>query len=95
MIPKKVNICGVPFDVSLVKNNFDFESHWGQIDYDKGQIIINCDLPESLQKQVLCHEIVHGILTMNHYDEESHNEQFVQALALAINQAFSVIGIED
>lgn len=40
--------------------------------------------------EVLTHEILHGILMRLGYNEEHNNEQFVKALANAINQTFRI-----
>ena len=42
--------------------------------------------------QTLCHEIVHGMLVHLGFQEMSADEQFVQSLAMAINQSFDVKG---
>jgi hypothetical protein len=47
-------------------------------------------MPEAMQQQALCHEWLHGALVMLGFNEESQNEQFVQALSMAINQTFTV-----
>lgn len=90
MIPKEINICGVPHTINLCVDNFTVDSHFGEIDYIKAEIRINKDMPESLQMQALCHEWLHGALVMLGFNEETQNEQFVQALSMAINQTFTL-----
>ena len=82
MIPSKINICGVPHTVMLCKDNFTVDSHFGEIEYTQALIKINQDMPEDMQKQALCHEWMLG------FNEQSQNEQFVQALSMAINLTF-------
>ena len=90
MIPKEINICGVPHTIKLCVDNFTVDSHFGEIDYIKAEIRINKDMPESLQMQALCHEWLHGALVMLGFNDETQNEQFVQALSVAINQTFTL-----
>lgn len=90
MIPAKINICGVPHLVRLCKDNFIVDSHFGEIEYTQALIKINQDMPEEMQKQALCHEWLHGALVMLGFKEQSQNEQFVQALSMAINMTFDV-----
>lgn len=95
MIPSIINICGVPHTVMLCKDEFDIDSHFGQIDYTQALIKINQDMPESLQQQTLCHEWLHGALVMLGFNDLSANEQLVQALSAAINQTFTVKGANE
>jgi len=90
MIPETINICGVPHEVILCPDNFDTDSHFGQIDYTRATIKINQDMPEARQKQALCHEWLHGALVLLGFNDETANEQLVQALATAINQTFEI-----
>lgn len=85
-----INVCGVPHKVLMVEDNFTLDSHFGEIDYTKAEIRINKDMPEPMQKQTLIHEWVHGVLVMMGYNNETQNEQFVNALAVAINQTFQI-----
>lgn len=43
-------------------------------------------------EETLVHEILHGIFVHLGYDDEAQNEQFVQAMANAINQTFTLRG---
>ena len=95
MIPSIINICGVPHTVCLCKDEFDIDSHFGQIEYTQALIKINQDMPEEMQKQALCHEWLHGALVMLGFNEHSQNDQFVQALSMAINQTFTVKGVSE
>ena len=85
-----VNICGIPHTVVECEDKFDFDTHFGQIDYRACEIKINKDLSKANKAETLCHEMIHGILIHLGYHEQSNNEQFVQALANAIAQGFDV-----
>lgn len=85
-----VNICGIPYTVREVSHPFvTGETHLGEIDYMSCEILINESLPGDLKREVLCHEIVHGILHHLGYEEEN-DEKMVQQLGNAINQTFFV-----
>ena len=85
-----VNICGVPHTVTEYKDNFDTDIHFAQIDYKACEIRINQDMSDEAKKEALCHEMVHGILVHLGYNEQSQDEQFVQALGNALYQGFLI-----
>ena len=86
----KVNICGIPHKVIYCKDEFDTDTHYGQIDYGKAVIKISEDISKEQQDEALCHEILHGILVHIGKGELSQDEGFVQCLANAICQSFLV-----
>lgn len=86
----KVNICGMLHEVVESTDLFDCDAHFGQIDYKYARIRLNKDLSEEQKKETLCHEMVHGMLVHLGYNEQSDNEQFVQALGNAIYQGFEI-----
>lgn len=85
-----VNICGVPHVVLEKEDNFDTDSHFGQINYSKAEISINKDMPNALKQETLCHEMLHGMLIHIGRQDLSNDETFVQALGNAIYQGFNV-----
>lgn len=87
---RAVNICGVTHTVDYKEDNFNVDTHFGQIDYGKCQILINKNLPTPMAKLTLWHEIVHGILTNYGYHDLSNDEQFVQSMAIALNMVADV-----
>lgn len=92
----KVNICGIPHEVIKVKDDFTASAnHLGEIRYLECKIYINDKLPKELEKETICHEMVHGILVHIGKQEMADNEEFVQALANAITQGFEVKEIKD
>lgn len=86
----KVNICGIEHSVIECEDNFDTETHMGQIDYGKCMIKINKDMPCQLKTAILCHEILHGMLIHIGREDLSEDEQLITALGNAINNAFLV-----
>lgn len=86
----KVNICGIEHNVIECKDKFDVDCHLGMIDYKKCEIRINKESNAQVKKEVICHEMMHGILFHIGYTDLSNDEQFVQAVANAINQGFDI-----
>jgi hypothetical protein len=86
-----VRICGIPYKIIECEDNFDVDLHFGEIKYDKGEIHINKSLTNDIKEEALCHEIMHGILVHLGYNEQSQDEQFVQAVSNAIHQTFRII----
>ena len=92
----KVNICGIPHTVEYVKDTFDTDIHFGQIEYKTAKILINEELTEELKSETLCHEILHGIFVHIGRSDLGNDETFVQMLGNAINQTFSIkVGEQD
>lgn len=85
-----VNICGIPHKVIECEDNFNVDTHFGQIDYKACEIRINKDMTQEAKEETICHEMVHGILVHLGYSEQSQNEQLVQALGNAIYQGFKI-----
>lgn len=91
----KVNICGIPHTVVQKEDAFDKDIHFGMIDYINANITINKNLSPSLKKNVVIHEMVHGILTQLGYCELSSDEIFVNSFASALAMAFNIKVMED
>lgn len=91
----KVNICGLLHEVIECEDIFDVDIHLGQIDYKDLTIKVNKDMPEEAKKEAICHEMVHGMLVHLGFNDESNNEQFVQALGNAIYQGFLIKEVKE
>ena len=85
-----VNICGIPHKVIECEDNFNVDTHYGQIDYKDCEIRINKDMPQECKDETLCHEMVHGIFVHLGYNNYAQDEQLVQALGNAIYQGFNI-----
>ena len=84
-----VKICGVPYKIEYCDENFSYDDHFGRIIYSEGVIRINRSCSEAIRKEILFHEIIHGILF--HTGQHAHNdESLVQALGNAIYQMFEL-----
>lgn len=86
----KVNICGMPHKVIECEDKFNYDCHFGQIDYKDCEIRINKDMAEEVKKETICHEMIHGIFVHLGYNDYAQDEQFVQALGNAIYQGFNI-----
>ena len=84
----KVNICGIPHNIVYINDEFNIDTHFGQIDYGKAVIKISKDVSKEQQDEALCHEMLHGILIHIGKEELSQDEGFVQSLSNAIYQSF-------
>lgn len=85
-----VNICGIPHRIVECEDNFNVDTHFGQIDYKTCEIRINKDMTEVCKKEAICHEMIHGIFVHLGYNDYTNDEQLVQALANAICQGFEI-----
>lgn len=85
-----VNICGIPHKVIECEDNFNVDTHFGQIDYKACEIRVNKDMTDTSKKETICHEMVHGILIHLGYNDYAQDEQLVQALGNAIYQGFEI-----
>lgn len=57
-----VNICGIPHLIVKKPDNFNVDSNLGMIDYLRAEISINENLKGAIEKDTICHEMVHGML---------------------------------
>ena len=90
---KTVNICGVPHEI-VYKDVIDEDCEGiiqGKILYSKAKILVKKDLPKQIKKEVIIHEMVHGMLCHMGQNELCGNEEFVQMMANAIyNSGFEL-----
>ena len=86
----KVKICGIPHKIVKVQEHLDVVTCFGMIDHKKAEIRINRDITPDLQKETICHEVLHGIFVHIGREDLSNDEGFIQCLASAINQSFDV-----
>ena len=85
-----VKICGVPHKIIYAKDVYNVDNHLGQINYKEAEILINSESSAEIQKETLCHEILHGMLVHIGMNDLASNEIFVQALGNAIYQSFDI-----
>lgn len=91
---RKVNICGIPYEVKYAEVIDEAVEGIvsGYIEYNKTVIYIKKGLPEAYEKEVLAHEIIHGIFNHIGKSDLRDNEELVQSLANALCQSFEIKG---
>ena len=88
-----VNILGVIYTVEEVDVGNKVEPRRGEINYLTNEIKIDKNMPLSLKKQVLMHEILHAVFDLLGLDELTENENLVQSIATALHQIFTAQSI--
>lgn len=83
----KVDILGVTFEVCEVECVNKAEARLGEIDFLEQKIRIQKDLPSDRKREVLMHEIFHGVAEATGYDDIL-DEKAVQVLARSIYNLF-------
>lgn len=84
-----INICGIPYSVKYVDDDFNADAnHFGQVNYLTAEIVINNRASDEVKYETLCHEIVHAMLVHIGRNDLTNDEVFVQSLANAISQTF-------
>lgn len=86
-IPASIQI----IDSTIVVEKGDVASAIGYSDYQKGKIIIDPSLPDSMVEEVFYHELVHWILFKMHNKLEG-DEKFVGLFGSLLNQAIKSMG---
>lgn len=83
----EIDILGITYKIIEVeqvdKTNYLVD---GEIDYDKQIISIKKDLSEERKKEILCHEIMHGICEHLKLEEIQKDEHLIQCIGNAIYQ---------
>lgn len=93
----KIEICGIPFkikEVEVIDEPIEGVTQ-GKILFSKAKILIKKKLPKKLKRQVLFHEVLHGILVQLGYNELNEDETFVQSLSVVMSQMFEMRGAEE
>lgn len=89
---KSIDICGINHKINEVEDLFNWDTHLGQINYSKAEILLNKDLPDDLKNQALIHEILHGIFTLTGYENLSQDETLIKTLSCELNRIFEIKG---
>lgn len=77
----EIKILGTIYKVKEVDQIDKFNMTLGEINYISQEIYIDKSLNEDLKREVLIHEIFHGILEKLGYVEINEDEQKVQSIA--------------
>ena len=82
----RIKIMATEYSVEEVEQIDKYQRLWGQIDYAEQTIKIDKNIPESLKRETLVHEILHGILEKLGYLELNEDEQKVHSIASTMYQ---------
>lgn len=77
----KVKIMATKYSIEEVEQIDKYQRLLGQIEYAEEKIKIDKNISEEMKKEVLIHEILHGILEKLGYEELNSDEQKVQSIA--------------
>lgn len=84
MIPERVKVAGIEYEINEIKNmERDFE-HLGQILYTRGIIKLDSDLSLDRKEQVFVHELLHGIFFEAGIEEQ--DEDMINRVAIVLYQ---------
>lgn len=78
---KQIKILATDYQIEEVEQIDKYERLLGQIEYIEQKIKIDKNISEDMKKEVLIHEIFHGILEKLGYIELNEDEQKVQSIA--------------
>lgn len=78
---KNLKILATEYTVEEVEQIDKYQRLLGQIEYVEQKIKIDKSISEDMKKEVLLHEILHGILEKLGYTEINEDEQKVQSIA--------------
>lgn len=78
---KKIKIFATEYIVEEVEQIDKYQRLLGQINYCEQRILIDKNISEDMKREILIHEILHGILEKLGYTEINNDEQKVQSIA--------------
>ena len=93
IIPRKIDVLGIPYAVEEVDVVSRDGKEWGLIDYEKQTIRIDRALAPEKKCQVFIHELVHAILGNIGQYEWNDDESAVQSFAAALYHVLSTQAI--
>lgn len=77
----KIKIMATDYSVEEVEQIDKYQRLLGQIEYTEQKIKIDKNISEDMKREVLLHEILHGILEKLNYIEINEDEQKVHSIA--------------
>jgi len=89
MIPNKVKVAGINYDV-IRKSYVEIDgnrNYRGKCDSNVGVIELSDGLGKEVEEQVFIHELVHACLYQAGYDE--HDEDMVNRLGMVLHQVLT------
>lgn len=83
---KKIKILATDYEVQEVDQIDKFKRLLGEIDYCNQIIKIDKNISEDMKKEVLIHEILHGVLEKLGYDDLNDDEQKIHSIGSTMYQ---------
>lgn len=74
-----VEICGVPYDIEFVNDQYCGEN-MGKSDFINAKIFIRKNMPRQVQENVLLHEIMHICYRNGYLSKNDDEERIVEVL---------------
>lgn len=84
MIPNKVKVAGIDYEVNEVPNMEDDFNRLGQILYTKGIIKVDSQMSPDRKEQVFVHELLHGIFYEAGIEEQ--DEDMINRVSIVLYQ---------
>lgn len=83
---EKVKILGIEYELKEVEQVNKNQRLFGEIDFVNQTIKIEKGLSDDRKKQVLLHEILHGICEQLGIEEINNNENLIQSISSSLYQ---------
>jgi IrrE N-terminal-like domain len=84
MIPNKIKVSGIEYDVAEVEGIHERFSTLGQIHYHKGIIELDSQLSQTRKEQVFVHELLHACFFEAGYEEQ--DEDVINRVGIVLYQ---------
>lgn len=88
-LPSSVKIAGITYQVREVEVVNKETYLFGEINYITQVIKIDSSLTQERKRQVLMHEIIHGVLEVLGLDELNEDEKVVQSISAILYHIFT------
>lgn len=84
MLPNKIDVAGINYEIKEVDGLSEEHGLGGQILYEKGIIKIDSDMCQDKKEQIFVHEILHAVFNESGYDKQ--DEDMINRLGIVLYQ---------
>lgn len=84
MIPGKVKVAGIEYQVKEIEDMEEQFDHLGQILYTRGVIKLDMSLSQDRKEQVFIHELLHGCFYEAGFEEQ--DEDMINRVGIVLYQ---------
>jgi hypothetical protein len=84
MIPEKVKVAGIEYEIKEVEGILERFNTLGQINYNKGIIELDSSLCQSRKEQTFVHELLHACFREAGYEEQE--EEMIDRVSTVLYQ---------